>query len=92
MCPYFPQASDENVQGSVLTKPKKFEKSGFICTVGLLYTNTDVTKTKLSKMLFKPVEFENAAFRFRVGGTRNTELFENDSVILIMVFSWLIEH
>jgi len=32
MCPYFPQASDKNVHGGVHTKPKKFEKSGFICT------------------------------------------------------------
>lgn len=80
MCPYFPQArnlqkyfktaSDENVQGSLHKElsQRNLKQVALFVRLGFLYTNTDVTKTKLSKTFFKPKEFENAAFRFRLDG------------------------
>ena len=55
-------------KGASTLSRRNLKQVALFVRLAFFYTNTDVTKTKLSKTLFKPEEFENNAFRFRLDG------------------------
>ena len=64
------------------TMPEKFEKAALVLRLCLRFTYAYDLRFYFSKTLFKPEEFENAAFAFWCG--TKTELYENDDLTIVM--------